>query len=241
MAVIYITTPQNIELEYELASLGDRIVAGIIDLLIMTAYSILVTMIAGFTDGISKDFIVLFYILMFLPITFYTLLSELMLNGQTVGKKVMAIKVISLNGNQPAFSQYLIRWLFRLVDLWMFSFVPAVIVIALTEKHQRIGDLVAGTTLVKTKPKASLEQTIYVPQVKEDYHVLYPEVINLNDRDMLLVKEVLMNVQKSGNSMLALQTMQKIEQVLHIRSQHAEARDFLAAILSDYNHLTSKL
>ena len=153
----------------------------------------------------------------------------------------MAIKVISLNGNRPAFSQYLIRWLFRLIDLWMFSFVPAVIVIAVTEKHQRVGDLVAGTTLVKTKPKTSLEQTIYVPQVKEDYQVLYPEVINLNDRDMLLVKEVLLNVQKSGNSMLTLQTMQKIEQVLHIRSQHADPRDFLATVLGDYNHLTSKL
>ncbi|HNP23309.1 MAG TPA: RDD family protein [Panacibacter sp.] len=241
MAVINITTPQNIELEYELASLGDRMVACIIDLLIIIAYCILVSMISSFTRGISGDIIALFYIIVFLPVTFYTLLSELMLNGQTVGKRVMAIKVISLNGNRPAFSQYLIRWLFRLIDLWMFSFVPAVIVIAVTEKHQRVGDLVAGTTLVKTKPKTSLEQTIYVPQVKEDYQVLYPEVINLNDRDMLLVKEVLLNVQKSGNSMLTLQTMQKIEQVLHIRSQHADPRDFLATVLGDYNHLTSKL
>ena len=70
MAVINITTPQNIELEYELASLGDRMVACIIDLLIIIAYCILVSMISSFTRGISGDIIALFYIIVFLPVTF---------------------------------------------------------------------------------------------------------------------------------------------------------------------------
>lgn len=241
MAFISITTPQNIELEYQLASLGDRIVATIIDMLIMAGYVILVSIITGFaSDFFGRGFAWL-YVIIFLPVTFYTLLSETLLNGQTVGKRVMAIKVISMSGYQPAFSQYLIRWLFRLVDLWFFSFVPAVITIALTDNHQRIGDLIAGTTLVKTKAKSNLQQTIYIPELKQDYYVHYPEVLNLNDQDMQLVKDVLLNVQKTGNSLLAVQTMQKIEQVLRIKNRHTEAMDFLMTVLRDYNHLTSKL
>ena len=55
------------------------------------------------------------------------------------GEKVMIIKVISLNGNQATFSQYLIRWMFRIVDIWIIGGIVALIVAATTEKHQRIG------------------------------------------------------------------------------------------------------
>src|SRR5215831_7319281 len=122
MSFISITTTQNIELEYELASLGERIVATIIDLIILFGYIILINMFGSFSGGLfmtETGWIIFFIIL--LPVTFFSLLSEVYLNGQTVGKRVMGIKVFSLNGSQPAFSQYLIRWLFRLVDLWISS------------------------------------------------------------------------------------------------------------------------
>src|SRR5581483_5801018 len=117
MAVISITTTQNIELEYDLASLGERIVATIIDLVIIFAYFIVIAMIENFGDMFSSTSAAIVNLLLFLPVTFYSLLSETFLNGQSVGKRVMGIKVISLNGNQASFAQYLIRWLFRLVDL----------------------------------------------------------------------------------------------------------------------------
>ena len=240
MAVISITTTQNIELEYDLASLGERIVATIIDLVIFFGYMFLILIVMDFSSSMLNGWGWL-SILLFLPIAFYSLLSEIFFNGQTVGKRVMGIKVISLNGNQASFGQYLTRWLFRLVDLWMFWFVLATIMVAITEKHQRLGDLIAGTTLVKTKPRTALQQTLYTPVADTNYTANYPEVINLRDSDMQLVKEVLINVQKTGNTMLALQTMRKIEAVLNVQSKHAEPVNFLYAILSDYNHLTAKL
>jgi uncharacterized RDD family membrane protein YckC len=242
MAVISITTTQNIELEYDLASLGERMVATIIDLVILTGYFILIQLFGTFSNGLfNSDIGWITFLIIMMPVTFYSLLSETYLNGQTVGKRMMGIKVISLSGNQPAFSQYLIRWLFRLVDLWMSSFVLATIMVAATEKHQRLGDLVAGTTLVKTRPRTAVDQTLYIPVADTNYLVNYPEVTQLSDSDMQLVKEVLINVQKSGNAMLAVQTMHKIEDILKIRSRHEEPVSFLYTLLSDYNHLTSKM
>ncbi len=242
MAVSSITTTQNIELEYDLASLGERMVATIIDLVILVGYVILINLFGTFSNGLFSSDVgwIAFFIIM-LPVTFYSLLSETFLNGQTVGKRVMGIKVISLSGNQPAFSQYLIRWLFRMVDIWISSFVLATIMVAVTEKHQRLGDIVAGTTLVKTRPQTTVHQTLYMPVAETNYVANYPEVTQLSDSDMQLVKEVLINVRRSGNAMLAVHTMNKIEDVLKIKSRHEDAVSFLHALLSDYNHLTSKM
>jgi len=241
MAVISITTTQNIELEYDLASLGERIVACIIDLVILFGYFIVLSMIMSFSGNAFGNSYGWLYVLFFLPVALYSISSETFLNGQTVGKRVMGIKVISLNGNQAAFSQYLIRWLFRLVDLWMSGFVLATVMVAASEKHQRLGALIAGTTLVKTKPRSSMQQTLYTPVAEVNYNANYPEVINLSDSDMQLVKEVLINVYKSKNKMLAYQTMEKIESILHIKSRHEDPVNFLQVLLNDYNHLASKL
>ncbi len=239
MATIIIHTTQNIELEYDLAGVGERLVAGILDLLIIAGYCIIMNII--FSAGLLGHGNAWIMIPLYLPAVFYSLLSETFMNGQSVGKRVMGIKVISINGNQPHFSQYLIRWLFRFIDLWISGFVLAVIVIAATEKHQRLGDIIAGTTLVKTRPRTTIQQTLYMPVAAISYEAVYPEVINLNDSDIQVLKEVIINVQRGGNIMLAWQTKEKIEDVLHIKSRHDEPLNFLYAVLTDYNHLAAKL
>ncbi len=242
MHTITITTPQNIELEYELGSLGDRIVGAIIDWLIIIAYVIVImaTFVFGRSQGFSGSSQVIL-VLLALPAVFYDLASELLLNGQSLGKKVMGIKVISLSGEQPSFSQYLIRWIFRLIDFTFSSNMVGVIMVAATEKKQRLGDLIAGTVLVKTNPRTEIHDTWYEPTTAETYHATYPEVIDLKDHDIQLIKEVISSVRCTGNTMLSLQAQQKIEQVLHIQSRHPDPMFFLQTVLSDYNHLTSQL
>ncbi len=241
MATISITTTQNIELEYELAGLGERILARIIDWIVIIAYAGVFLALIGLSNiDTFFDNNGWFILIIILPIFFYDLISELWLDGQSLGKKAMAIKVISLNGEQPSAGQYLIRWLFRIIDFSFSGSLCALISVAVTEKHQRLGDIIAGTTLVKTKARTGFNQTIFTPTIDEQYIITYPEAINLSDRDMQLIKEVILNVQKSGNTMLALQTMNKIEQVLHITSKH-HPMDFLHIVLKDYNHLSSKL
>ncbi len=242
MNTISIVTSQNIELEFELGSLGDRIIGRILDLLVQGAYLIAMVFIFGFGNsrgfsGVRPWLMVLF---IGFPLVFYDLLSEILLNGQSLGKKVMGIKVISLDGQQASFRQYLIRWLFRIVDFSFSGNLVALIMVAVSEKKQRLGDFVAGTVLVKTKARTQISDTIY-QVAHEDYQVMYPEVINLKDQDIQLIKEILKSVQRSGNTSLAFQAQQKVEQVLNIRNRHYDSTSFLNAVLADYNYLTSRL
>jgi uncharacterized RDD family membrane protein YckC len=236
MSVIKVTTTQNIELEFELASLGERMVAYLVDGAIIAGYYLSVVLILIGSQVMNRNEWLIFALL--LPVFFYDLASEVFMNGQSVGKKVMNIKVISLSGESASVAQYLIRWLFRLVDFTLTFNLCALISIAVSERHQRVGDMVAGTTLIKTRPRSSLQHTIYTPVVTENYTVTFPEVSNLSSRDVQLVKEVIMSVNQSGNIMLARHAADKIKEVLHIQSD-MEARTFLLLLLSDYNYLTS--
>jgi uncharacterized RDD family membrane protein YckC len=241
MNSIKISTTQNIELEFEPASVGERIVAWLIDLVIFIAYffviGISLTSISQIDGFISDNPWIAF--LIFSPFIFYNLLCEVFLNGQSIGKRVMNIKVISLNGERATFGQYLIRWLFRLVDIYLFYGLPAFVSILVSEKKQRIGDLVAGTTLIRTKPRASFQQTIFVPTEQVDYQVTFPEVATLSDKDMQLVKEVMITVRKTGNTMLAYHAAERIRKILNVESQ-LEPVPFLQLVLADYNYLTSQ-
>ena len=239
MNTINISTSQNIDLEYDLASLGDRILGRLLDLLIIAGYVVAILLIFNFTslsNGSMGSIVVMLFIL---PVVFYDLVLEMRMNGQSVGKRVMGIKVISLSGNRPSFSQYLNRWVFRIVDFTLCGGLVALILVAVNDKRQRLGDIVAGTVLVKTKSRNTLKQTFY-EEVSENHVVLYPEVVNLQDRDIQLVKEVLLAVRQSGNTLLALQAQQKLEQSLHIMSKQSMPVQFLEAILMDYVYITSK-
>jgi len=240
MNTIKITTTQNIDLEYDLASVGERIVAWLVDLGIFIAYFIMISTIIGFSaldSFISKNPWVA--ILLMFPFVFYNLACEIWLNGQTVGKKVMKLKVISLNGEQATIGQYMIRWLFRMVDIYLFNALIAFITVIISEKKQRLGDMVAGTTVIKTVPRSSISQTIYVPTPDLNYTISFPEVSNLSDRDMQLIKEVIISVNKTGNSVLAYQAAEKIKTTLHIQT-NLEPIYFLQVLLADYNYITSR-
>jgi uncharacterized RDD family membrane protein YckC len=239
MSTIAITTTQNIELEYDLASLGERIVGYILDFVLLIVYVLIASIFLSFANLLEGNTWLILIIFLFPPL-FYDLFCEVFFNGTSFGKKIMGIKVISLNGEQPSLGQYLIRWLFRMIDFTFTSWLCGLIMVAATEKRQRLGDMIAGTTLVKTKPRTSINQTLFVPVEEVEYDATYPEVVNLSDKDMQLVKEVLINVRRSGNTMLALQTMNKIEEVLNIKSRQ-EPVDFLFTVLADYNKLASNL
>lgn len=240
MNTINITTSQNIELEFELASVGDRIVGAIIDWLIIIAYIIILLVVINFMNTRTSGFQVLLFLL-FLPVVFYDLLSETLLNGQSLGKRVRGIKVMSLSGQQASFSQYLIRWVFRLIDFTFTSNLLGLILIAATEEHQRLGDIIAGTVLVKTTSRTSSDDTWYHSTDTASHSVTYPEVINLKDRDIQLIKEILITVRRTGDTMISLETQRKIEQILNIKSREDDSRKFLQIVIADYNHLTSQL
>lgn len=236
MQTIRIQTSQNIEVEYQLAGIGDRMVAYLIDFAIYIAYYFFLFLAQEIFGFLSNGYIMF---LASLPLLFYSLVCETFMNGQTVGKKAKGIQVISLDGGQASFGQYLARWLFSLIDVFADFGVVAVVMIALSEKNQRLGDKVAGTTVVRTQAKTNIHDTIFV-ETADIYQPLYPGVVVLTERDISLVKEVLNRNRRVPNYALVIKTADKIKSVLGLQSNH-EPEDFLHTIVRDYNHITARM
>ena len=238
MQTIKIQTSQNIELEYPLAGIGDRLGAYIIDLLIYIAYAISIALLSDAVGGFGgKDWVM---IILFLPIFIYQLFCEVFLNGQSLGKKAKRIRVVSLDGNQPNIGQYLIRWLFRIIDDMIGSGVIAIVTISLTEKAQRVGDILAGTTVIRTQPQTTFRETLFA-ETDESYVPSYPQVNLLSDQDISLLKEVINRHEKDPYATrdIAQKASEKIRQLLHVQEQQ-DPIGFLQTVIRDYNHLTGK-
>lgn len=241
MQTIKITTAQNIEIDYEVAGLGERIVARLIDfgifILILIALGIIVA-VSGSSPGswhtMSKVFIGI-YIAWLVSLVFYDLVCEVFLNGQSVGKRVMKIRVISLDGTRPSLGQYLIRWLFRIVDFLITFQLAGLVSVIFTKNKQRLGDLAAGTTLVATKPRTDIKQLAFAP-VASGYVPVFTEVNQLADRDVVLIHEVI----QSKNPVLAHQMANQVKSHLHIGTK-LDDWDFLQTIVQDYNFTMSKV
>jgi hypothetical protein len=145
--------------------------------------------------------------------------------------------VISLDGGQASVGQYLLRWVFRIVDFGLTSGACALISVAVSDKSQRVGDMVAGTTLIKTIARTQIDALAFSP-VNEDYTPIFNEVTQLNDKDIILIHEVLSSYIKSGNSVILYNTAEKLKQVLNIQTQMDDMH-FLQTLVKDYNHIAA--
>src|ERR1700754_1898094 len=125
MTQVKLDTGFNIEVDFTITPFHKRFFAWVIDRLVIIAYFVIMYLIfeKGITKGGSTVQVIL--LLLGLPALLYHLLCEILMNGQSVGKRAMGIKVISADGGQPTISQYLIRWTFRLIDfpIWL---LPAI-------------------------------------------------------------------------------------------------------------------
>lgn len=242
---IKISTAQNIDIEYEVAGLGERIAARCIDLagfVVLYFLAVIIGLAASFSQS-EVGFIVVM-IIFGVAFVFYDLLCELFMNGQTFGKKVLKIKVISLDGSQPTFGQYIFRWLFRMIDFG-FPFgwgVVALISVAVTKNHQRLGDILAKTTLIKTIPRTPIENVAFNFPLPEEYEPQFKEVLHLSDRDIELIHEVLTGYYQTGNAALiyamASKTQERIVATIPVGMNELQ---FLEVVMKDYKHLTSNM
>src|SRR5580700_8154459 len=135
METITVRTTQNIDIDYEIGGLGERILAYLIDLGIFLALWFLISVSFAY---LPNSGIQVFYWILSILLLFYDLVCEVFFNGQSIGKLIMKIRVISLDGARPKFSQYLLRWLFRIVDFELTLWLGGLISVAMTENGQRI-------------------------------------------------------------------------------------------------------
>jgi len=244
METIRVSTAQNVDIDYEVAGLGERIVARLIDLagFAVLYIVVLILMIASFRNsGTLGVVLIIIFLVIFV---FYDLVCELTMDGQTFGKKIMKIKIISLDGGQPTFGQYLMRWIFRVIDFgFIFGWgLVALVCVAVSKNHQRIGDMLAKTTLIKTVPRTKIDQVAFGFVLPDDYQPVFKEVLHLNDRDAELIFEVLSGFYQTGNTDLIYSMATKIkEHIAIIIPAGMNELQFLETVMKDYNHLTAQM
>lgn len=262
MSIIKIPTAFNIDLEFEVADFGCRLAAYIIDLLIRIAYIVLMSwLIYRVREGGGAEGEMVFFVLVILPVSFYYLISEMLMSGQSLGKRVMSLKVVSILGNTPGISQILLRWMFRLVESPLLSLVlvgaamqdesatgvllalgMAILPLAVVLRspyNQRLGDITAGTIVVRKQQKASIDDTIFREIDKENYVPQFSQVLRLSDRDLGKIKAVLDNAYRTKNSTMAGRIASRVQEVLHIETD-MEPVLFLETLLNDYNYLVTR-
>jgi uncharacterized RDD family membrane protein YckC len=257
MSIIQIATPFNIDIEFELAEFHKRLLAYIIDFVLLILYLISTTYIFFGSFKISEASIGFLLLVIFVPMLFYTLLTELWMNGQTLGKKALKIKVVSLDGGEATLGQYLLRWFLRFYE-WGFIIltlfyadfskgllalilggITSIIIIAVTPKSQRLGDLAAGTVVVNTRSKLTINDTVFMAVDVENYTAKFPSVMRLSDRDINTIKSVLTQSKKRGNHIISSKVAYRIKEVLKIETNMHDS-DFLEKLLEDYNYLATK-
>jgi len=248
MTQLSINTTQNVNINFTAATIGDRILAYILDFLVKAAYVIFIYSIFFYALGINKlmermndkwseaSIQFLFY----LPVIFYSLIFESLLEGQTLGKRLLKIKVVKIDGYQASFGDYIMRWIFRIVDVNLSSGIIGLVSIIASEKSQRLGDMAAGTSVITLKNNININHTI-LEEIDVNYVPTYPLVIKLSDNDARIIKETFNNARTNRDYQMISKLKVKIEDVTGIRSQSGNEEDFIRTILKDYNYYTQKM
>ncbi|WP_109300326.1 RDD family protein [Aquimarina sp. AU474] len=240
MANLAINTTQNVNLDYKTVSIGERMLAALIDFAIFWLYLFIVNFITSLVGIAFKDNWTVFGIqsLLLLPVMFYSLVMHIIFNGRTVGKMILKIRVVRIDGLPAHWSNYLVRWMLRLVDIWIFLASVGILTILFSEKRQRLGDAAAGTVVISNKQKVKISHTI-LEDLTEDYQPKFTNVTKLSDKDVRLIKETYLIAKKSNDFKTLTALRDKIEQVLEVKSDLYD-RQFIDTILKDYNYYTQQ-
>ena len=239
MKIIEIKTTQNVVLQYELAELRERILAYLIDL-VAVGFTVLILM-GLISSTFTETALTVMLILALCIFIFYSLVFEMLNQGQTLGKMAMRIQVIKTTSGQATFPDYAARWVFRLVDIYFSLGGIASILIASSSKSQRIGDIVANTTVIKLTPNMNLNlRDILALHAPQTYQPEYTQARQLMEEDALLIKATLDRYRKYSNAAhyAALNKLaERIVEVLNVE-RPAHNQIFLQTILKDYVMLT---
>ena len=268
MSVIRVSTSFNLDIDFEAPPFHRRLFAWMIDLFILVFYIVIASKVLkqiernmDYNDDNMYNMWAVGLVLV-LPFFLYHPVCEILMNGQSVGKRLMGIQVVNENGGKPGVSQYIIRWLIRTSDymvLVIIIYSPYIavfgmqffwalggslallitdIILVNTKKNQRLGDLLAHTILINIRQKNSIGDTIFL-QVAEGYTPSFPQVMQLSDRDVNALKSILDAAKKHNDDNLALNASEKIKAHLKIDTSLSPF-DFLEVLLKDYNYMSAQ-
>ena len=238
MEQFQIETAQNITINQNTSHLGERMLAYIIDSFIIVVYTILMFVFLASLDIDMGDQWA-FYLILSLPAFLYYLLFETLMDGKTIGKGAMNLRVVKLDGSKPNFGNYFVRWALRIIDVGITSGGAAVLTILVRGKGQRIGDIAAGTTVISEKKRVSLKDTL-LRELPDDYKPTFPQVTVFKDQEMRTIKELYDKARLNGNHNVIVSLDKRIKEVLGVQTT-LKPMEFVDVIINDYNYYTQKM
>lgn len=230
MAEKSIVTGQYVRIRQTPASVGERMLAQLIDWVIQFAYLTMWWILSSNTDLYMGTLAIILVVL--LPVFFYCPLCEILSGGQTFGKRLVKLRVIMADGTLPSPAAYLLRWLMMIADGPLLGYI-GVLVMILNRNNQRFGDMAAGTLVVKlqsySKIQVSLDEYDYLT---EGYRPSYPQAADLS----LEQADIICRAVESDQPERISQLSQKVQQLLGVTRRESENEFFLRRIIRDYQY-----
>ncbi len=235
-----IQTAQNVTISQNVATIGHRLLAFFIDILILGAYWIisLILLVQFGIESSSSGDLWTFYLIIGLPIFLYHILFETFWNGRSPGKAAMNIRVVKLDGSKPGFGSFFVRWIMRIVDISITTGGVAVVSILMSEKGQRLGDMAAGTTVISEKKRVRLSDSLLV-DLPPGYVPKYPQVTVFNDKDVQLIKTLFTDARRNSNYNVIGKLSTRLKVKMNITPDENDV-ELIERVLSDYNFYTQK-
>lgn len=244
METVKVNTSQHVTIDYPVAGVGERIAAYLLDFalfFVIYLLAIFVFAFSGLAGNFNNTFFVVLVIIYGVCYVFYDFFCEVLFNGQSLGKKILKIRVVSIDGAQASLGQYFIRWIFRIIDFTFSANILGFISVAVSEKKQRIGDIIAGTTMIKTQAATKIEHIAFHPVGDDDYIPTFSNVSLLADADVELIHEVIRTYYITYNPQLIYAMAAKVSEYLSIGiPNEMNEMQFLKVVSNDYIQLTSR-
>ncbi len=232
-----VSTAQNVNIDYNIASVGYRITAFLIDLLILFIYVIGVEYLGlGLKEVFTKNDTMGIQVLFYIPVFIYSLLFNIIFQGRTLGKFLVKMRLVKVDGSPATWSDYLITWMIRPIDIWATNGGAGIISMIFTPRTQRLGDTAADTIVIDYRKKTKVSHTI-LEDLEEEYEPAFLTVHQLTDHDVNEIKEIyrLAGETRDYNTLHMLRN--KVAAMLNINSEMKDP-EFIRTVLKDYSYLT---
>ncbi len=241
---VEVITSQNVTINYTLATYIERFLAKVIDsFIVLMIFFVFIYASTFFKVIFGQLYDMFLWTCPYILTVCYFALWEVMNKGQTPGKKVLGIQVIKLDGTTLKWSEMFVRALCLFPDQLFSLGIAGTVLIQTTPRRQRLGDIAAGTVVVKMNNawQFSLSDLLAI-HTTDNYTPIYPQVRELTESDMLFIKSVIVRAEKNYNlahEYAIIELSEHLRKRLNIENKMpADRIDFLRTLLKDYVVLT---